>query len=133
MAREREIRGAAQAIRHEDVSLLFADIVGFTPLAASMPAEDVVSLLAEIFKRFDELIKRCGVEKIKTIGDAYMVAGGVPDHVPDHAQRLARCAIGMLDIMTQYSAETGHPLEIRRWLTPRASGGWCHWYNQVCV
>ena len=113
MAQELREKGEAQAIRHEDVSILFADIVGFTPLAASMPAEEVVAILAEIFKRFDALITICGVEKIKTIGDAYMVAGGVPQKIPDHADHIARCALGMLDIVAQFSVESGHPLQIR--------------------
>lgn len=113
IARELRETGGTQAVRHEDVSLLFADIVGFTPLAASMPAEDVVALLAQIFERFDGLITACGVEKIKTIGDAYMVAGGVPQHSSDHAQRLARCAIGMLDIINVFSKASGHRLQLR--------------------
>ena len=113
IAQELSETGAAPAVRHEDVSLLFADIVGFTPLAASMPAEKVVALLAEIFKRFDALIVECGVEKIKTIGDAYMVAGGVPQPSLDHAERLAQCACGMLEIMETFSAESGHQLKIR--------------------
>ncbi len=113
VAKELRETGATQAVRHEDVSLLFADIVGFTRLAASMPAEDVVAVLAEVFERFDELIANCGVEKIKTIGDAYMVASGVPQATPDHAERLARCAIGMLEIVAQFSAESGHALQLR--------------------
>lgn len=113
IARELRETGTTQAIRHEDVSLLFADIVGFTPLAASMPAEEVVALLAKIFERFDELITRCGVEKIKTIGDAYMVAGGVPQSTTDHADRLARCALGMLEIIKQFNIESGHDLQLR--------------------
>ena len=113
IAKELRETGTTQAVRHEDVSLLFADIVGFTPLAASMPAEDVVALLAKIFERFDELIARCGVEKIKTIGDAYMVAGGVPKATPDHAERLGRCAVGMLEIIERFSVESGHQLQLR--------------------
>lgn len=113
IAKELRETGTTPAVRHEDVSLLFADIVGFTPLAASMPAEEVVALLAEIFKRFDELITECGVEKIKTIGDAYMVAGGVPQARTDHADRLGRCAFGMLKILEQFSLESGHRLQLR--------------------
>ena len=113
IARELRETGATQAVRHEDVSLLFADIVGFTPLAASMPAEEVVALLAAVFERFDGLIADCGVEKIKTIGDAYMVAGGVPQPTPDHAERLAQCALGMLEIMSAFNAESGHRLQLR--------------------
>lgn len=113
IAQELRETGRTQAVRHEDVSLLFADIVGFTPLAASMPAEDVVALLASVFERFDEVIAQCGVEKIKTIGDAYMVAGGVPKPMSDHAERLARCALGMQDVVAQFSAESEHPLQLR--------------------
>ena len=96
-----------------NVVVLYSDIVGFTPLAASMPAEEVVALLAEVFERFDDLIARCGVEKIKTIGDAYMVAGGVPKPATDHGERIARCALGMLEIMETFSAESGHDLQLR--------------------
>ena len=113
IARELRETGTTQAVGHDDVSILFADIVGFTPLAASMPAEDVVALLAEVFKRFDGLIAECGVEKIKTIGDAYMVAGGVPQSTPDHAERLARCALGMLAVLERFSDESGHQLQLR--------------------
>ena len=113
VAKELRETGTTKAVRHEDVSILFADIVGFTPLAASMPAEDVVALLAEVFERFDSLIAECGVEKIKTIGDAYMVAGGVPQATPDHAERLARCAIGMLEIIAHFNTESGQALRLR--------------------
>ena len=78
-----------------------------------MPAENVVAILAEVFERFDALIQTCGVEKIKTIGDAYMVAGGVPQTSDDHAERMGRCALGMLEIIEQFSAESGHPLQLR--------------------
>ena len=113
VARELRDNGTTRAIRHEDVSLLFADIVGFTPLAASMPAEEVVALLATVFERFDSLISECGVEKIKTIGDAYMVAGGVPRASPNHAHQLALCALGMMQVIEQVSQELGHPLQLR--------------------
>ena len=113
VARQLRQTGTTPAVRHDDVSLLFADVVGFTPLAASMPAEQVVALLADVFARIDGLIARCGVEKIKTIGDAYMVAGGVPEFVPDHAERLAQCAFGMLEIMEQFNQESGHALQLR--------------------
>ena len=78
-----------------------------------MPAEEVVAMLADIFQRFDSLITECGVEKIKTIGDAYMVASGVPDPCPDHAERLVRCAVGMLELMKDYSEESGMLLQLR--------------------
>ena len=105
--------GKTKAIKHEEVSILFADLVGFTPLAASMSAEDVVALLAKIFERFDYVIKACGVEKIKTIGDAYMIAGGLPQPTPDHAERLAQCALKMVDELTLFNQEANHQLQIR--------------------
>ena len=113
VAQELRETGTTQAVRHEDVSILFADLVGFTTLAASMPAEDVVALLANIFERFDQLITECGVEKIKTIGDAYMVAGGVPQAKPGHAQDLAKCAFGMLEIIDDFNRESSHQLQLR--------------------
>jgi|GEM_PF-959465 len=113
IAKELSETGSSQAVRYENVSVLFADIVGFTPLAASMPAENVVALLASVFERFDSLIEECGVEKIKTIGDAYMVAAGVPEKTEDHPERMVRCAQGMLKIIREYDDESGHPLQIR--------------------
>ena len=113
IARALKKDGSAPAVRHDDVSLLFADIVGFTPLSASMPAEEVVALLAEIFQRFDKLIEESGVEKIKTIGDAYMIAGGVPNADPDHAERLGRCALGMLDALKAFCDSSEYDLQLR--------------------
>jgi adenylate cyclase len=79
----------------DDVSILFADVVDFTPLAGRLDAREVVGLLDRLFTSFDELVDRYEVEKIKTIGDCYMVAAGVPRQRPDHADALARLAIEM--------------------------------------
>ena len=79
----------------EDVSILFADVVDFTPLAGELDAREVVGVLDRLFTSFDELVDRYGVEKIKTIGDCYMVAAGVPTPRPDHAHALARLALEM--------------------------------------
>ncbi len=98
---------------YEDVSILFADIVGFTLLASRLPAGELVRLLNEIFSAFDEEADRLGLEKIKTIGDAYMVAAGVPDPRPDHALALAEMARRMREVVAAVSARSGHPLEIR--------------------
>ena len=81
----------------ESVTVLFADVVGFTPLAAQLEAGDLVKLLAFIFHHFDEICKQHGLEKIKTIGDAYMAVAGAPDPVDDHALRCARAALAMLE------------------------------------
>jgi adenylate cyclase len=83
------------AEQFEEASVLFADLVGFTPLSSQLSPTQMVELLNEIFTQFDALVDKYGVEKIRTIGDNYMVAAGVPLPQPDHAQRLARLALDM--------------------------------------
>ena len=78
-------------------SILFADVVDFTPRSQNLPPAEVVGLLDRLFSHFDMLAERHGLEKIKTVGDAYMVASGVPTSRPDHAQVLAQLALGMID------------------------------------
>ena len=81
----------------DDASILFADVVDFTPLAGRLDAREVVGMLDRLFTKFDELVDRYEVEKIKTIGDCYMVASGVPRPRPDHAHALAGLALEMKD------------------------------------
>jgi guanylate cyclase len=81
----------------EGASILFADKVGFTPLTAAMRPAEMLALLNEVFSRFDDLVDKYGAEKIRTIGDSYMVASGVPRARPDHAQALAGMALDMRD------------------------------------
>lgn len=88
---------AAIADSFSEVTILFADIVGFTPLSAGMTPSEIVAMLDEVFTAFDNLAHRHRLEKIKTIGDAYMVAGGVPVPRPDHAEAVAAMALDMLD------------------------------------
>jgi class 3 adenylate cyclase len=83
------------------VTVLFADIVGFTPLAARLPADAVVGLLDRLFGRFDELVAARGLEKIKTIGDAYMAAGGLHHALGDHAARVVDLGLAMIDVAAQ--------------------------------
>src|SRR5919106_3835344 len=85
----------AIADHFDEASILFADVVDFTPLASRLDAREVVGLLDRLFTAFDELVDRYDVEKIKTIGDCYMVAAGVPRPRPDHAQALAGLALEM--------------------------------------
>ena len=82
---------------HPEVTVLFADVVDFTPFAVQTPPERVVGVLDEVFSAFDRLAQRHGLEKIKTIGDAYMVAAGLPLARSDHAEAMAAMAIDMLD------------------------------------
>ena len=94
----------ADRLKHEEstiadsfgeVTVLFADIVGFTKLAAHTPPVELVKLLNQIFSAFDRLAEKHGLEKIKTIGDAYMVVGGLPIERIDHAEAVAEFALGM--------------------------------------
>jgi len=96
-----------------DVTVLFADIVGFTPLSQRLSASELVSLLDRVFAGWDEVAANHGVEKIKTIGDAYMVASGIPVPRDDHAEAIAEMALAMGPEVARCSAETGLPLEIR--------------------
>ncbi len=92
------------------VSVVFADLVGFTPLAARLPAADVVRLLDCIFRRFDELAAEHGMEKIKTIGDAYLAVSGLPEPRADHAAAAAGFALDIRDAVSAFSRE--HRLEL---------------------
>lgn len=83
------------ADRFDDVSLLFADIVEFTGLSSGMPAGELVQVLNEVFTVFDGLVEAAGLEKVKTIGDAYMVVGGMSTPWPDHLERLAAMALDL--------------------------------------
>jgi class 3 adenylate cyclase len=84
-----------------EVTVLFGDIAGFTPMSAEMAPQDLVATLDEVFTAFDDIAQRHGLEKIKTIGDAYMAVGGVPMPRTDHAQAVARMALEMRDLVAQ--------------------------------
>ena len=99
--------------RFEHVSVLFADIVGFTALSARTSPESLVVMLDDLFTRFDALADRHGLEKIKTIGDAYMVVAGVPEPRSDHAVAMARMGLDMQAVITEYAARAGVELTIR--------------------
>ncbi|NEO87540.1 MAG: adenylate/guanylate cyclase domain-containing protein [Spirulina sp. SIO3F2] len=101
------------ADRFEEVTVLFADIVGFTHFSAQLPPDQVVDWLNQIFSRFDRLSRHYQLEKIKTIGDAYMVVGGLPQPSPDHAQRVAQMALAMQQTLVEMSQETGQTFEMR--------------------
>jgi class 3 adenylate cyclase len=96
-----------------EVTVMFADIVGFTPLTARSTPQETVAMLNKIFSRFDRLAGERGLEKIKTIGDAYMVVGGIPSEMPDHAGAIMTLAIAMQDEVARSSSEFKEPLQIR--------------------
>jgi class 3 adenylate cyclase len=96
-----------------DVSVLFADIVDFTRRSRRIGPARVVAALNELFSAFDELAQRHGLEKIKTIGDAYMVAGGLPTPRPDHAEAIAEMALAMQAEVARRADPSGQPLAVR--------------------
>ncbi|HSN25313.1 MAG TPA: adenylate/guanylate cyclase domain-containing protein, partial [Kofleriaceae bacterium] len=96
-----------------EVTVLFADIVGFTKLSAKRPPERIVALLNELFCHFDDLAGRLGLEKIKTIGDCYMVAAGLPEPREDHAVATAEMALGMLRVVRDLAAHHNEALDVR--------------------
>ena len=98
---------------HHEVSVLFADLVGFTQLSHGMSAEKLVNMLDEIFSRFDWIVGDAGVEKIKTIGDSYMLVGGVPEPRVDHAVAVVEVGFAMLDAMDSFNRAHGTQLQIR--------------------
>ena len=95
------------------VTLLFADIVDFTPRSARMPPEDLVAWLNRVFSAFDQLTAARGLEKIKTIGDAYMVAAGLPVAREDHAEVIADMALAMQAEVARLSEEMGEEVQLR--------------------
>jgi class 3 adenylate cyclase len=95
------------------VSVVFADLVGFTPYAASKPANQVVEILGRIFTEFDETAEELGLEKIKTIGDAYMAVAGLPIRSEGHAGAAARFGLAMLDIIRRFNADHGTGFDVR--------------------
>ncbi len=101
------------AEQFDEVSILFADVVGFTTMSTQMPPRELVALLDNLFSRFDNLTETLGLEKIKTIGDAYMVASGIPQPRSDHAEAIATMAIGIQTEVQQFNQERGTTLSVR--------------------
>ncbi|HEU4899438.1 MAG TPA: adenylate/guanylate cyclase domain-containing protein [Actinomycetota bacterium] len=112
---------AARLKQHEDViadgfpevTVLFADLVDFTRRSQASGPEQLVQVLDELFSAFDMLARRHGLEKIKTIGDAYMVAGGLPEPRPDHAQAVAEMALALREESARHRDPAGRPLALR--------------------
>lgn len=97
----------------EDVTVLFADLVNFTKFSAQTSPTELVELLNVIFSKFDRLAEQHGIEKIKTIGDAYMVVAGLPTARPDTAGAIAQMALDMQDAITQLNTELGKSFRLR--------------------
>ena len=98
---------------YQNATILFSDLVGFTKMSSSKTAEELVFLLNDLFKRFDTRATSLGLEKIKTIGDAYMVAGGLPTHDDTHAIQVTKMALGMYEDLEAFNKEHGMSLGMR--------------------
>jgi adenylate cyclase len=101
------------ADRHDEASILFADMEGFTAQASEIAPDDLVRFLNRVFSDFDRLVDRHGLEKIKTTGDAYMVISGVPAARPDHAQALATLALEMREAARKWRDPRGRSVPVR--------------------
>ena len=98
---------------YPEVTILFSDLVGFTKMSSQKSAADLVMLLNDLFSRFDKRAENLGLEKIKTIGDAYMAVGGLPIPRSDHAEIAADMALGMFEDLTAFNAENKADLNMR--------------------
>lgn len=101
------------ADQFDDISILFADIEGFTKRSSEQSAEKIVGLLNQVFSEFDKLADKHGLEKIKTIGDAYMVAGGLPEKRAGHASALAEMALDMIVAVENLSEMIDEEISVR--------------------
>nr|WP_255429204.1 adenylate/guanylate cyclase domain-containing protein [Ramlibacter albus] len=113
LAQELAETGAARPARHDSVSILFTDFSGFTQSVSMMPADRLVTELNEIFAAFDDIAEANGIEKIKTIGDAYMAAGGLPTPCERHAQRCVRAGLAMIEWMEKRNAHAPFKWQLR--------------------
>jgi class 3 adenylate cyclase len=105
--------GTIIADSFEEVTVLFADIVNFTEYAASISASELVNVLNEIFSEFDHLVEQYDLEKIKTIGDSYMVVGGLPIPSKDHAEAIAEMALQMQTVIQKFKRTDGTNFSLR--------------------
>ncbi|MBW4466728.1 MAG: response regulator [Pegethrix bostrychoides GSE-TBD4-15B] len=96
-----------------NVTVLFADLVNFTAFSTRVPPSELVRLLNQIFSAFDQLAEQFELEKIKTIGDEYMVAGGLPKLRPNHLEAVAEMALAMQQVVQQFKSDLGEPFQLR--------------------
>jgi adenylate cyclase len=103
----------AIADSHDSASVMFIDIVGFTPLSEALTADEMVEWLNEVYSNFDALVQDYGAEKIHTMGDGYMVATGVPEEREDHAAVITRLALELRDYFADLAPVAGHKAGLR--------------------
>lgn len=113
VARQLKTEAVTRADYHASVTVLFADIVDFSRLSATLAPQDLVGMLNGIFSEFDRIAARYGVEKIKTVGDAYMVAAGIPEPRANHCRAMADCALEFLRASQSFATPDGRPIALR--------------------
>lgn len=113
IAAELTATGKVRPVRHDEVSILFTDFSGFTQTSATMPASRMVAELNDIFVAFDDICDTEGIEKIKTIGDAFMAAAGLPKFCDDHAQRCARAGLRMTEYLSRRNRDAAFKWDLR--------------------
>lgn len=113
LATELLLTGTTRPVRHEAVTVLFTDFAGFTQTASTMPPDQMVAELNEIFAAFDDICDECGIEKIKTIGDAYMAAAGLPTRCDDHAQRAVRGGLRLVEFIARRNQHSAFKWQLR--------------------
>ncbi|MFI5343289.1 MAG: adenylate/guanylate cyclase domain-containing protein [Chlamydiales bacterium] len=111
----KRLRSGEQIIadKFNDVGILFLDIANFTPFASKLSPENLVSVLGHLFTHFDQLVEQYKLEKIKTIGDAYMVAGGAPEPIPNHLQQLIEFGLAVLQSLPEFNKKHQTQLHVR--------------------
>lgn len=113
IAEQLKVEVGAIASRFDAATILFADIVDFTGLSTEVTPNSLVCTLNDIFSAFDSIAEQLGLEKIKTIGDAYMVVGGLPNPTTDHAEAILEMAIQMLETICRFKRSDGSPFQLR--------------------
>ena len=111
--RELAATGKVKPARHDDASILFTDFASFTQATSTMPADRMVAELNDIFVAFDDIAREEGIEKIKTIGDAYMAAAGLSEGAPNHAERCVRAALRMTRFMQERNRSAAYKWQLR--------------------
>ena len=109
IVRELKLYGRAAPVLHDAATVLFTDIVGFTKIAEACAPQELVAALDELFGAFDEVAHAHGLEKVKTIGDAYMAVAGIPEPSPTHAIDAALAALGLRDVVRRFAADPDRP------------------------
>lgn len=113
IAKELLDKGTTKPTRFEEVSILFSDFVAFTNIVATIPTRKLIQELNDLFSQFDDIMEEEGIEKIKTIGDAYLAVSGLPEEVEDHANRCVRAAQKMLTLLEKRNEQSGIKWHLR--------------------